>query len=125
MTCSQSLLYFFCCRFLNSSNSLSDFFVFLFNSSTSSTRTTELSCSPASCSRSVISTDVSALVELVEIPVFFKERFLLLAWEGGLPWERQRTLETTSVLVIGCYPSATGSACIAFIAPYKIQSVKY
>jgi hypothetical protein len=38
-------------------------------------------------------------------------------------WERQRTLETTSALVIGSYSSATGSACIVFIALYEIQAV--
>ena len=31
----------------------------------------------------------------------------------------------TSALVIGYYPSATGSACIVSIASYKIQSVKH
>ena len=86
MTCSQSLLYFFCCRFLNSSNSLSDFSVFLFSSSTSSTRVAELSYSPASCSRSVISIDVSALVELLRIPAFFhssKKGFCYLPGRGA------------------------------------------
>ena len=82
MTCSQSLLYFFCCRFLNSSNSLSDFSVFLFSSSTSSTRAAVLFYSPASCSRSVISIDVSALVELLRIPVFFKKGSLCLPRRG-------------------------------------------
>jgi hypothetical protein len=43
-------------------------------------------CSPVSCSQRVIYSDVSALVELLMIPTFFKKRFFLLAWEGGLLW---------------------------------------
>jgi hypothetical protein len=42
-------------------------------------RATVLFYSPASYSRSVISVDVSALVELLRIPAFFKKRFFLLA----------------------------------------------
>ena len=53
------------------------------------------------------------------------KRLLLLPWEGALPWWTQRTLQTTSALVIGCCPSATGSACIVFIASYEIQLVKH
>jgi hypothetical protein len=64
---------------LNSSNSLLDSSVFLFSSSTSLTRAAELSYSPASYSQSVISADVSALVEFVGIPVFFKKKVFLLA----------------------------------------------
>ena len=84
MTCSESLLYLSCRCFLNSSNSLLDSSVFLFSSSTSSMRAAILSCSPISCSWSVISADVSALVELLRIPAFFQKRFFLIAWEGGL-----------------------------------------
>jgi hypothetical protein len=45
------------------------------------TRAVELSCSVASCSWSILSTDVSVLVELVWIPAFFKKRWLPLPWE--------------------------------------------
>jgi hypothetical protein len=68
---------------LNSSNSLSDSSVFLFSSSTSSTRAVILSCSPASYSQSVNSVDVSALVELLRIPAFFKKSFFACLG-GGL-----------------------------------------
>ena len=82
MTYSQSLLYSSYCHFLNSSNSLSDSSVFLFSSSTSSTRAVVLSYSLASCSQSVISADVSALVELLRIPVFFKKKVSCLPGRG-------------------------------------------
>jgi len=48
-------------------------------------RATELSYSPASYSRSIISTDVSALVELVGIPAFFKKGFCQLLRRGACP----------------------------------------
>ena len=49
-----------------------------------------------------------------------QKRLQPLFQEEALPWQRQRTLQTTSTLVIGCYPSATGSTCIVFIASYEI-----
>ena len=82
MTCSQSLLYSFGCRFLNSPNSLLESFVFLFSSSTSSTRAVVLSCSLASYSRSVIFVDVSPLVLLLRIPSFLKKSFSCLLGRG-------------------------------------------
>ena len=89
MTCSKSLLYSYSCRFLNSSNSLSVFSVFLFSSSTSSTRVALLSCSAASYSRSFISADVSALVELVQILAFFKKDCCRFPRMGPCPRRRR------------------------------------
>ena len=71
----RSLLYSSYCCILNSSNSLSVFSIFLFSSSTCSTRLVELSSSATSYSRSILSADVSVLVELVWIPAFFKKGY--------------------------------------------------
>jgi hypothetical protein len=43
-----------------------------------------LFCSPASYSRSVISIDVSALVEFLRIPAFFKKKVFPACLGGGL-----------------------------------------
>ena len=120
---SRSLLYSSCYCILNSSNSLSVFSIFLFSSSTCSMRLAKLSYSATSCSRSILSATVSVLVGLVRIPAFFKKRVLLLTWEWTQPWGRQRTVGTTSTLVIGSCTSATGSACIVSIASCEIQAV--
>ena len=119
----RSLLYSSCCGILNSSNSLSVFSIFLFSSSTCSTRLAVLSYLATSYSWSILSTDVSVLAELVGIPALFKKRVLPLTWEWTWPWERQRTMGTTSALVIGSCPSATGSARIISIAFCEIQAV--
>ena len=123
MISSRSLLYSSCCCILNSSNSLSVFSIFLFISSTCSTRLGELSCSATSYSQSILSANISVLAELVGIPTFFKKRVLPLTWEWTWSWERQRTVGTTSALVIGSCPSATGFARIVFIASCEIQAV--
>ena len=123
MISSHSLLYSSCCCILNYSNLLSVFSIFLFSSSTCSTRLGELSCLATSYSWSILSADVSVLVELVGIPEFFKKRVLPLTWEWTWPWERQRTVGTTLALVIGSCPSAIDSARIVSIASCEIQVV--
>ena len=123
MISSHSLLYSSYCCILNYSNSLSVFFVFLFSSSTCSKRLAELSCSATSYSRSILFADVSVLAELVGIPAFFRKRVLPLTQEWTQPWERQRTMGTTSALIIGSCPLATGSARIVSIASCEIQAV--
>jgi hypothetical protein len=61
-------LYSSCCCILNSSNSLSVFFVFLFSSSTYSMRLAELFYLATSCSRNILYTNVSA---------FFKKKSVI------------------------------------------------
>ena len=123
MICSRSLLYSSCCCFLYSSNSLLVFSVFLFSSSTCSMMLAKLSYSITSYSRSILSAGVSVLAKLVKILAFFKKRVLSLTWEWTWPWQRQRTMGTTSALVIGSCPSAIGSARIVSIASCEIQAV--
>jgi len=59
----------------------------------------KLSCSATSYSQSILSADVAILAELVRILAFFKKRVLPLTW----PWERQRSLGTTSDSSIAFY----------------------
>jgi hypothetical protein len=86
-------------------------------------RLAKLFYSVTSYSRSILSADVSVLAELVGIPVFLKKRVLSLTWEWTWPWDRQRTVGTTLGLVIGSWPSATGSTRIVSVTSYEIQAV--
>ena len=98
MISSCSLLYSSCCCILNSSNSLSVFSIFLFSSTTCSTRLAVLSYLATSYSWSILSTDVSVLAELVGIPAFFKKG--CCRWprsgpshgRGEGPWEQHQHL---------------------------------
>ena len=100
------------------------FFVLTFSSSTGSTNSDVLFYSLTSCSQSVISVDVSALVELLRIPAFFKKKFAACLG-GALALVEVENLGNNISTSHWLLSICNRSACIASIAFYEIQSVKH
>jgi hypothetical protein len=84
----------------------------------------ELSCLLANYSQSVISADVSALVELVRIPTFFKKKVFTACLGGRLALRETKDLGNNISTSYWFLPSATGSACIASIAPREQEKAR-